>query len=108
MYARLGRSFANLRHLWFLISHLCCLGSMSRFFVVSMCLAHVLNSCIGQLRNKTYHRVLWQAYVGFACKVCIVLLFFSETDSGKSGRRASVLQTLLSAYLRLSDCMRRS
>jgi len=26
--ARLARPFANLRHLWFLLSHLCCLGSM--------------------------------------------------------------------------------
>ena len=33
---------------------------------------------------------------------------FPEADSGKSGRRASVLQVLLSAYLHLADFMRRS
>ena len=50
-----------------------CVGLM-----VSMCLAHVLNSCIGQFRNNTNHRVPWQALFGLTFKV---VLFWSVSRS---------------------------
>ena len=48
-------------------------------------------------------RILWLDMEMLYCSAS-----FYEADSGMSGRRASVLQALLSAYLRPADSMRRS
>ena len=45
---------------------------------VSMCLAHVLNSCIGQLRNKTNHRAPWHFLFGLMFKVVLFCLVFGS------------------------------
>jgi hypothetical protein len=56
------------------------IGTLDRCvgLLVSMCLAHVLNSCIGQLRNKTNNRRPWQALFGLMFKV---VLFCSVSGS---------------------------
>jgi len=46
--------------------------------LVSMRLAHVLNSCIGQLRNKTSHRIPWQPLFGSTFKVVLFCSVFGS------------------------------
>jgi hypothetical protein len=87
--------------------HLCCLGSVFWLFGVD-----VLGTCVEQLHwaateqnqsSCTMASILWLDVKLLYCSVRS-----SEADSGKSGRRASVRQALLSAYLRPADSMRRS
>ena len=96
---RLARPFAKLRHLWFLLSHLCCLGSTSLVCGLSMCLAQCLSSCISQLRNQSQSSCTMASINWLDVQRLYFSVRFSQADSGKSGRRASVLQALLSAYL---------
>ena len=105
--ARLARHFANLRHLWFLLTHLCCLGSVFWLFGDD-----VLGTCVEQLHwaateqnqsSCTMASILWLDVELLYCSVR-----FPEALSDMSGRRASVLQALLSAYLRPAVSMRRS
>jgi len=59
-------------------SRICAVWDRCVGLLVSMCLAHVLNSCIGQFRNNTNHRVPWQALFGLTFKV---VLFWSVSRS---------------------------
>jgi len=96
---RLARPYANLRHLWFLLSHLCCLGWMFSFLGVD-----VLRKCVEQLHFAVTEQNHSSCTMASIIWLDVQSLYFSvrfpEADSGKSGRRASVLQALLSAYLR--------
>jgi len=101
---RLARPFAKLRHLRFLLSHLCCLGSTCLFLGVD-----VFCKCVEQLHfavteqnqsSCTMASIFWldaqSLYLSFRC---------SAAGSGKLGRRASVLQVWLSAYLRSANSL---
>ena len=70
----------------------------------------VLSTCVEQLHwaaaesnqsSCTMASILWLDVGMLYCSARS-----SEADSGKSGRRASVLQALLSAYLRPADSIR--
>ena len=72
----------------------------------------VLCTCVEQLHwaateqnqsSCTMASIIWLGVESLYCSVR-----FSEALSGMSGRRASVLQALLSAYLRPAVSMRRS
>ena len=72
----------------------------------------VLGACAEQLHwaiteqsqsSNAIASIVWPDVQSLYCS-----LQFSEADSGKAGRRASVLQALLSACLRSAESMRRS
>jgi len=66
---------------------------------LSMCLAQCLSSCISQLRNQSQSSCTMASINWLDVQRLYFSVRFSQADSGKSGRRASVLQALLSAYL---------
>jgi len=75
---------------------------------VPVCLAHVLNSCMRQLRNNALHRAPWPAYFDLRCKMCIVLFSFRKQTLASRVGEHPCCKLGFSAYLRSADSMRRS